>query len=41
MVGIALTTFFLAMVAINIVMTAVTILYAQWVLRSSMKTKAV
>ena len=41
MVGIALTTFFLAMVAINIVMTAVTILYAQWVLRSSMKTKAI
>jgi len=39
MVGIALTTFFLAMVTINIVMTAVTILYAQWVLRSSMKAK--
>ena len=36
-VGIVLTTFFYTMVAINVVMTAATILYAQWVLRRGSK----
>ena len=40
-IGIALTTFFLAMVAINILMTVATILYAQWVLRSRLRGKSV
>ncbi len=40
-IGIALTTFFLVMVAINVVMTVATILYAQWVLRSKLRRNPV